>query len=222
MNTLELKKDIISEVLKFKYIIWDWNGTLLDDRELSYKTLIDQQKKHKITPITYDNYLDTFCFPIKDFYIKLGFDFSITPFVGLAKEFFNMYEKNFFETKLFPGVDKFLNLLSIEGKKQFVVSAAEESYLKKSLDHFKISHYFNEVCGLKNKLGESKKELAQNLLHKWGLPLSQTIFIGDTLHDLEVAKSLDIEAMLLADGHQSYKRLKDQHKLSFSSRFESC
>ena len=54
MNTLELKKDIISEVLKFKYIIWDWNGTLLDDRELSYKTLIDQQKKHKTIS---DNYV---------------------------------------------------------------------------------------------------------------------------------------------------------------------
>ena len=39
------------------------------------------------------------------------------------------------------------------------------------------------------------------------IDLSKAIMIGDTIHDMEVANELNIDSILIANGHQSYDRL---------------
>ncbi|MGQ9799258.1 MAG: HAD family hydrolase [Ignavibacterium sp.] len=36
----------------------------------------------------------------------------------------------------------------------------------------------------------------------------EILFIGDTLHDADVAKAMDVECILISNGHQSPEKLK--------------
>ena len=50
---------------------------------------------------------------------------------------------------------------------------------------------------------------------------SFTVLIGDTDHDLEVGRSMGVEVLLIADGHQSYNRLIKCHDNVMKSRYDS-
>ena len=55
----------------------------------------------------------------------------------------------------------------------------------------------------------SKVERGEQLFTDFNINKKESWIIGDTIHDYEVAQNLDIECILVADGHQSHKRLKD-------------
>lgn len=45
------------------------------------------------------------------------------------------------------------------------------------------------------------------------VPKGETVIIGDTLHDLEVARALEIDAVLISHGHQCATRLRPHHEM---------
>ncbi len=67
-------------------ILWDWNGTLLDDVELCVDALNRLLEKHAY-PQRYDRdqYRAIFGFPIEEYYVRAGFDFSRHSFAMLAR-----------------------------------------------------------------------------------------------------------------------------------------
>ena len=54
------------------HIIWDWNGTLLDDTEAALATLNIMIAERGGTPIGMPFYLDNFAFPVRPFYDRIG------------------------------------------------------------------------------------------------------------------------------------------------------
>ena len=72
--------------MKYKYIIWDWNGTLFDDVKISVDTMnIMLEKTGYKNRINSELYKNIFTFPVSDYYQKAGFDFSKDRFDDLAK-----------------------------------------------------------------------------------------------------------------------------------------
>ena len=64
--------------MRYKHIIWDWNGTLLDDTWLCVEGINQALIKRNLTPISEDRYREVFTFPVRDYYKKLGFDLTIS------------------------------------------------------------------------------------------------------------------------------------------------
>ena len=62
--------------MKYKTVIWDFNGTLLDDVEISMNamnTVLDRRSLKRI-PST-DGFRDVFSVPVEDYYQRLGIEF---------------------------------------------------------------------------------------------------------------------------------------------------
>ena len=85
---------------QYRHIIWDWNGTLIDDVWLCLEILNELLCKRGKHPITFQEYQREFDFPVKDFYLRVGLDFSVEPFEALASEYFGKYSERCFECKL--------------------------------------------------------------------------------------------------------------------------
>ena len=86
-----------------------------------------------------------------------------------------------------------------------------------------IRDYFEEVMGLDNIYANSKEALA--LSWKERHPNVQAVMIGDTVHDYEVAKAMNVDCVLIAGGHQPKETLLRcdclvlDHLNDFCSRF---
>ena len=76
------------------------------------------------------------------------------------------------------------------------------------MDHYGLRKYFTHVAGLDNIYAASKLHLGQDLIQRLGLGKRQAMVVGDTEHDYEVARAMDADCILIANGHQSKTRLQ--------------
>lgn len=192
----------------YEYIIFDFNGTILDDVDLCINILNYMLEKHGYQKVTKERYLDIFTFPIIKYYKLAGFDFNKHSFHDLSIEFINMYQQASLKCLIYDGVIELLNKLKQLNKKIILLSASQIDNLLEQTNHFDITKYFDQILGLDNIQAKSKIDIAKKYFIDNNINLSKAIMIGDTIHDMEVANELNINSVLIANGHQSYNRLK--------------
>jgi len=193
--------------MKYTDILWDFNGTIIDDVEagiLSVNKMLSDRGLKMIA--SKEEYRKIFHFPIEDYYRSLGFDFESEPYAVLAPIWVELYLENAKNAPLQPYVREAIETFSKIGVAQHVLSASELSMLKAQLDTFGILDCFESISGLDNIHAHSKTALA--LEWKKAHPDAKALVIGDTEHDHATAKALGADCALIAFGHQSRERLE--------------
>lgn len=189
-------------------VLFDFNGTLVDDLDLCLELLNTMLVQKGHAPVSRERYLEIFSFPVIEYYEKAGFIFPEDDFDTLAKFFIGQYSSRNHECPLQEGAIETLNYLKEKGFRLAVVSASEIHLLNDQLKKYGISDYFDGVSGLDNINAGGKIESARAFMQKKGYSPDKTLMVGDTLHDGEVAEALGVRCVLIARGHQSYRRLK--------------
>lgn len=192
---------------KYTYILWDFNGTILDDVEIGIrcvnKLLSDRELK---TIENVSEYREIFGFPIIDYYRRAGFDFAKESYEEIAPQWVEQYLINVKDAPLYPDVRETIERFHKMGLKQTVLSATEINMLRGQLHDLGLDDCFDEVRGLDNIHASSKVELAK----KWRSEHmnDRALMIGDTVHDAEVAEAIRADCILIARGHQMRKTLE--------------
>lgn len=189
-------------------IIWDWNGTLLNDIKLCVETMNGMLLKRGLLPLTVDGYRDVFSFPVENYYRKIGFDFEKEPFEIPALEFIDHYNSRVSECHLHNNSEMVLKYFKSLGIRQFVLSAMKQDALDQCLEQQNISQFFEHISGLDNHYAASKLDNGRELISFLNLVPKDLVLIGDTVHDYEVATELGCRCVLVANGHQSRKLLE--------------
>jgi phosphoglycolate phosphatase len=190
-----------------KAIIWDWNGTLLDDLDICINGINTYLKERNLNLMTRDTYREVFDFPIKNYYTKIGFDFEKENFEKLSVKFLKTYFENFNKTRLVENAPEVLAQLQTAGFKHYILSAMGQTDLENSVSVFGIESFFESIQGAGDILAKGKLEYGKILFKKEKLQAEHTFLIGDTLHDKEVADKLGVSCILVSAGHQTNKRL---------------
>lgn len=199
----------------YKHIIWDWNGTLLNDVDYSKNIINSILSDNDLPKLSLQKYREIFTFPIEDYYIAAGLDFSKTSFEILGRNFIDEYESKKLTCNLYDNAVNVLSLIHKKGITQSVLSAYLHENLVKILDHYGLTKYFDYVNGLDNIYAGSKVNIGLKLIEKINLPGDEILFIGDTLHDAEVANAMGVDCVLIANGHQVKEKLILKHDKVF-------
>ena len=144
---------------------------------------------------------------MKDYYEKIGFDFNKESFEIVGTEFIETYNSRSNKFKLHEYAKQSLIGIKSLGIKQSVLSARLMNSLVKELNDFGITNYFENIYGLDDHYANGKHEIGRKLIEKIGVPPNKILFIGDTLHDMELARSLGCQELLIAGGHHTFERL---------------
>jgi len=195
MTTLSRKKK------KYEHILWDWNGTLLDDVDLCIGTINVLLKKYKLPPLSKDKYRHIVDFPIVNYYVRLGFNFDEKSFEEVGSEFMEIYRTKWRACRLQPNAERVLGWFKDQNIPQSILSASEINLLRQGVEHFKIKDYFQELTALNHQFATSKIELGKKLVEKVKVHPSQLLLIGDTLHDFKVSRVIGADCLLLSCGH---------------------
>ena len=209
------------------YILWDWNGTLLDDTEAALATLNEMITVRGGQPIGMEFYRDHFAFPVRPFYDKIGIvAHDEDEWNGIAHEYHEVYGRQ--PKKLNPLAVAALEMAKEAGCRQSIVSALRQDLLEADMARNGVTKYFERICGSDNLDGASKLERARDLLAELSvphshpssdrlrgslrsgdtLPVPHFVLIGDALHDKEVADALGIDCILCAQGSHAAWRLR--------------
>jgi phosphoglycolate phosphatase len=193
--------------MKVSHIIWDWNGTLLDDTQACVNSINVLLEKRGVSPIDVNRYREVFGFPVIDFYRRINFPLASENWNAVAREFHDVFlaDTTF---KLQSATVETLQRIQAREIQQSVLSASEQSILDGMLQTYGIRGFFSHVCGVNNLFGDSKIEIGHKLLAQLTIPCEDVVIVGDTLHDVEVAQALGVSCVLIAQGHQSRERLE--------------
>lgn len=191
-----------------RHIIWDWNGTLLDDAAACVEALNVLLQRRALRPVTLAEYQRDFGFPVRDYYRRLGLDFSREDWDALATEYHVAYAVTSAQSPLRSGARAVLRTLRECHCVLSVLSACEINLVKRMMRERGVLEHFDHVYGRTDLYAHSKVELGHGLLAGSGVAPEFTLLVGDTTHDFEVARALGCACLLVPGGHQNLEKLK--------------
>jgi phosphoglycolate phosphatase len=165
-------------------------------------------RRRGLPAITLQTYQDKLCFPVVDYYCQLGFDYGSDPYNRLAEEFIEEYEHRRFECALQKGTVELIAGLHQRGVPQAVLSAYQHDTLLQAVDYFKLTPYFDDIIGLNDIYAAGKVENGRQYIAGLQIDPAKVLFVGDTVHDFEVAEAMGVNCVLVACGHNSRPRLE--------------
>ena len=197
-----------------RYILWDWNGTLLDDTQAALDTLNAMLAKRGVRPIAMDFYRDNFAFPCRPFYEQIGMPVSDAEWDALAREYHEIYSRQ--PVRLNGETLAALERVKAAGVRQSIISALRQDLLDAVTKAYGVAPYMECVYGTDNLDGASKLDRALELMTKLVSTaaegdrfLSNVVMIGDALHDKEVADALGVRCVLCGQGSHAAWRLAE-------------
>jgi phosphoglycolate phosphatase len=188
------------------HIIWDWNGTLLDDTQASVNSVNKMLSDRGLPLLSAERYREIFGFPVSGFYRQIGFVLEDEDWNAMAVEFHDLLLSDA-STALHHNARETLACLQRRGLPQSVLSASKQSILDTMLQRFELNGYFSWTRGIDNLYGDSKMSVGSALMDEIALDPGNILIVGDSLHDYEVAAALGAHCVLVACGHQSRRRL---------------
>ncbi len=187
-------------------VIWDWNGTIFDDLQISLDAVNYILENRALPPIgreEYYEYLDT---PIIKFYQRaLGRE--DVPFEDISREFNVFYRENIHRAGLTAGVLPIIKELHEMKVPQVIISASHISYIEEKLRELSMEMYFDKIIAAEDYAAGSKLERAEKYMESSGIPRQGRVVIGDTCHDFLMAKTVGGECILLTGGHEGEKKI---------------
>lgn len=186
-------------------ILWDWNGTLLDDLDAEVAALNAMLRRRGRPPVTREFFRRHFAFPARDFYRLVGMDVPDHEWDALAIEYHDSYHREAYA--LNRGAFAALELAKASGARQSILSALHQRLLEEETARFGVRRYMEHVCGTDNYDGGSKLARARELVGRLG-GAADVVLIGDSIHDREVADAIGARCVLYSGGSHARSRLE--------------
>lgn len=192
---------------RIAHVIWDWNGTLLDDAELCVEVMNGVLSRRQLAPLTAETYAAAFRFPVREYYRELGFDFERETFEIIGTEFIAGYSAGEARCGLREDARSTLEGVESLGLRQSVLSASQQARLEHQVRRLDVHAHFEALVGLDDHYAAGKIDVGQKWMKQSDVDPLRALLVGDTDHDVEVARALGVQCVLVPSGHQSTARL---------------
>ena len=106
-------------------IIWDWNGTLIDDLHICLESINAMLKRRHLPLLSSSVYRQIFDFPVINYYLKLGFDLEKESFDHVSVEFHDEYLKRLNTGELHKHALYILNYFQTQVKQENILFSLE-------------------------------------------------------------------------------------------------
>lgn len=183
-----------------KNIIFDWSGTLADDFNLSFISTKHTIKHFGGPSLTIREYNKYFELPVIRFYKRYLKNPSFKKIDAYYFDHFSQYAP---KSKLFRQVPQILKQAKKLKLRLYIVSTVRSSLLRELCKKNKIEKYFNGIFGDCH----NKEKFLPQICKKLKLNHKQTLFVGDTTHDVAAAKKTGILSGALLCGYEPEDKL---------------
>lgn len=189
--------------VRFKNIIFDFDGTLVDTRPgvvRAFKKVIKNLTKKEIKDEELINLIGTPLIPMLMGVLNTTDETTIKKGSELFKKYYQ--EDGLYQNVLYPGIKKILEDLKNQSCQLFVVSNKIEIFLQKIMEQHSLKEYFISLVATDGTDTQSKKaDYIKRVLDNYKLKKSETAMIGDTEGDILAAKENSIFSIGITWGY---------------------
>lgn len=199
---------------RFQLIIFDWDGTLMDSafaivrsiqaasRDLGLPVPTDEQARHVI---------------------GLGMDEALAcavPTLARADypQMHERYRHHYLalggQIELFPGVPALLDWLAGQGRLLAVATGKSRLGLNRVLESSGLKGRFHATRCADETFSKPHPAMVEELLDELGVAAAQTLMIGDTTHDLQMARNAGVAGLGVGYGAHPIEALYAEESLA--------
>ena len=194
-----------------RHIVWDWNGTLLDDTALTVRAANAALAAigHPIE-LTVERWREVATRPIYDTYHCLtNSDLGADQWAQVGRVWLATYLDGLPEVGLNPTAEAALDEAAALGWTQSIVSLHQEEALRRHVTELGIADRFTEICGSGANWidGRTKADSVAAQLAALDLRPHQALMIGDMEEDAVEAVRAGAAPVLVPTGDTSRQRL---------------
>jgi phosphoglycolate phosphatase len=188
-----------------KYVVFDFDGTLVDSKDVAISAINQLAEKHKFKKILEKDiqYLRSLSIPERCNY--LGLPMYKIPF--LAVDFYSLYRHAMKNVVLFDGIKELLNELNNKGYHLAIISSNSEKNIKEFLENNQINTIEEVLCS-DNLFG--KDRIIKKFLKTNKLETAEVIYIGDELRDIIACKKSDIKVIWVGWGYDIIENARQE------------
>jgi phosphoglycolate phosphatase-like HAD superfamily hydrolase len=183
------------------HVVWDWNGTLLDDLPVVLASVNVGVGPYRSAPVTLDDYRSHYTRPVKRFYDSLlGREITQSEWVDLDRRFHAAYRAQLGEASLAPDAREVLERTAAVGLTQSLLSMYPHDDLIPLVTSAGIDHHFDRIDGLQGTAGDRKAGYLASHLSRLAADPADTLVVGDTPDDAHAAAEVGAECVLVDNG----------------------
>jgi len=195
--------------MKYKLFVFDWDGTLMDSESKIISCMNLAIDDMNFEPRTDDQIRNI---------IGLGFKEALTVLYpeksSLYDEFVEQYRVYFLsddseESPLFSHVEKLLELLNSHSYFLAVATGKGRRGLDKVLKESQLEQYFHVTRCADETFSKPNPQMLNEIMDFVGVEANETIMIGDTEYDLNMALNAGCDSIGIAHGTHDESRLKE-------------
>lgn len=174
---------------RFDLIVFDWDGTLMDSaaaivhaiqaatEDLGYAAPPAQQARHVIG------------LGLADALQRAVPDLPPEAYPRMVERYRHHYLARDQELSLFAGVESLLAELAEQGYRLAVATGKSRLGLDRALDHCGLRPYFHALRCADQCHSKPHPQMLEELMQELGAEPQRTLMIGDTTHDLQMARN---------------------------------
>lgn len=188
--------------VRVSHIVWDWNGTLLDDNTVVLAAINDVCAYYGRAALTWEELQGFYSRPVRASYERiLQRTLNDDDWARIDRLYHDRYDLLLHTSTLATGVPDELRAWSATGRTQSLLSMWFHSQLVPTVAGHGLSELFQRIDGLPGELGgESKTEHFVRHLEAQNLDPAGVLMIGDVVDDAEAALAVGAQCILVATG----------------------
>ena len=197
-----------------KLVAFDWNGTLIADTWPLLEGVNKVLKTFSRKPISHKQFLEDFDVPVSIAYKRHGLDPDLIEDGPnkISQIFHPFYEERVNRIRTRTNTKKVLKYLKEKSLRSIIFSNHTQYGVSRQLKRLNIEHYFETVLTNSEKhtalLERSKKEKLNSFMRTKKLLPKETLIVGDTIEEIQIARSLGSIVCSITHGNCSTRRLK--------------
>lgn len=182
-------------------LILDWSGTVVDDLDAVLRATNHVLTRYSVAPVTRRQFRERFSLPWINFYQQWA---PHIPREGLDRMFWEVMETEQHSIQVLPHAMEFLEFTRAAHLPVFVCTTVDRESFQGQADRLGITPYLTKAyAGIADK-----REIIHRILEENQLRASETVFVGDMVHDMETARCGGVQACAVLTGYDTRAKLR--------------
>lgn len=185
-------------------IIFDWSGTLSDDRRPVHQACVGMGLHYNVEPHhKFEDWVANTSASPQSYLKSIGGEAD-------DAEVYEVYEKYFKDATargmvpvMYPDVPMVLETLKNAGKKLAIISSHPQEFVQREAYEYRVKDYFDEIIGQV----PTKSDAIVDLYKRSGMLSNEAIYIGDTTSDVRAARTAIVGVAAVTYGYHTRDKL---------------
>ena len=185
---------------RFELIIFDWDGTLSDSVGLITDLMIQSFLLHNVSPPSRMEVADILGIKLSEAFKILLKEKDQNVSELILNSYIDLYNENLNKVKLFDGVELGIKELHRYGYKIAIATGGGRNYLDSCLAQTSIKDFINVTKTSDDCFSKPHPQMCNEILNELIIEPEKSIVIGDSIHDLQMAKNAGISSLAVTYG----------------------